>query len=88
MCDYLDPRLFRALITRCHEHLKPGGTLLLGNFTQYPDSLFLDKLLRWELLYRTEADLRELFAPTPFGDRVQIIAEPERVNLFAVATRD
>ena len=88
LCDYLDPRLFRALITRCHEHLKPGGTLLLGNFTQYPDSLFLDKLLRWELLYRSEADLRELFAPTPFGDRVQIIAEPERVNLFAVATRD
>jgi hypothetical protein len=31
LCDYLDPRLFRALITRCHEHLKPGGTLLLGN---------------------------------------------------------
>ena len=88
LCDYLDPRLFRALICRCHEHLKPGGTLLLGNFTQYPDSLFLDKLLRWELIYRTEAELCELFAPSPFGDSVRIIAEPERVNLFAVATRD
>ena len=28
------------------------------------------------------------FAPTPFGDSVRIIAEPERVNLFAVATRE
>ena len=88
LCDYLDPRLFRALINRCHQHLKPGGTLLLGNFTHYPDSLFLDKLLRWELIYRTEADLLDLFAATPFGDRVRIIAEPERVNLFAVATRE
>lgn len=88
LCDYLDPRLFRALITQCHRHLKPGGTLLLGNFTHYPDSLFLDKLLKWELIYRTEEDLQELFAPTPFGDRVSIIAEPTLVNLFAVATKE
>ena len=88
LCDYLDPRLFRALITQCHNHLKPGGTLLLGNFTFYPDSLFLDKLLKWELIYRTEDDLRELFAPTPFGDRIEILVEQAGVNLFAVATKD
>lgn len=88
LCDYLDPRLFRALITQCYNHLKPGGTLLLGNFTFYPDSLFLDKLLKWELIYRTEDDLRELFAPTPFGDRIEILVEEAGVNLFAVATKD
>ncbi|WP_035215428.1 cyclic nucleotide-binding domain-containing protein [Desulfobulbus elongatus] len=88
LCDYLDPRLFRALITQCHRHLKPGGTLLLGNFTAYPDSLFLDKLLKWELIYRTEEELKELFAPTPFGERVTVIAEQAQVNLFAVATKD
>ena len=88
LCDYLDPRLFRALITQCHRYLKPGGTLLLGNFTHYPDSLFLDKLLKWELIYRTKEDLQELFAPTPFGDKVTIIAEPNQVNLFAVATKE
>jgi len=88
LCDYLDPRLFRALINQCHRHLKPGGTLLLGNFTFYPDSLFLDKLLKWELIYRTEEDLRELFAATPFGTQVTIIAERENVNLFALATKE
>jgi len=88
LCDYLDPRLFRALITQCHRHLKPGGTLLLGNFTHYPDSIFLDKLLKWELIYRTEEEMKALFAPTPFGDRVTIIAEQAQVNLFAVATKD
>ncbi len=88
LCDYLDPRLFRALITQCHRHLKPGGTLLLGNFTFYPDSLFLDKLLKWELIYRTEEEMKELFAPTPFGEKVTIIAEQAQVNLFAVATKE
>jgi hypothetical protein len=61
---------------------------LLGNFNHYPDSLFLDKLLKWELIYRTEEDLQELFTPTPFGDKVTIIAEPNQVNLFAVATKE
>jgi len=88
LCDYLDAKLFRALIRQCHNHLNPGGTLILGNFTSYPDSLFLDKLLKWELIYRNQEDLREIFAPTPFGDRVEVIAEQANVNLFAVACRE
>ncbi len=88
LCDYLDVRLFQALITRCHEQLNPGGTLLLGNFTSYPDSIFLDKLLRWELIYRTEENLKEIFSPTPFGNSVRIITEKENVNLFAMAKKE
>lgn len=88
LCDYLDTRLFRALVTQCHKHLNPGGTVILGNFAVYPDSIFLDKLLRWELLYRSEDDLKELFAPTPFKENVLIISEKENVNLFAIATKD
>ncbi|WP_136810410.1 cyclic nucleotide-binding domain-containing protein [Desulfosediminicola flagellatus] len=87
LCDYLDERLFKALITRCFEHLNPGGTLLLGNFTQYPDSLFLDKLLKWELIYRNEEELQDIFSATPFGSNVEILSESEHVNLFALATK-
>ncbi|MBM9615580.1 cyclic nucleotide-binding domain-containing protein [Desulfobulbus rhabdoformis] len=88
LCDYLDPRLFRALITQCYNHLNPGGTLLLGNFTFYPDSLFLDKLLKWELIYRTQEDMYELFAPTPFGDKIEVLVEESGVNLFAKAIKE
>lgn len=87
LCDYLDTKLFRALITQCHNHLNPGGTVILGNFADYPDSIFLDKLLKWELIYRNPDDLKELFAPTPFGENVLIISEKENVNLFAIATK-
>ncbi len=88
LCDYLDEKLFRALVTQCYNHMNPGGMLLLGNFTMYPDRLFMDKLLKWELIYRDEEDLKEIFAPTPFGDNIQIIAERENVNLFAMAHKD
>lgn len=88
LCDYLEPRLFKALIKQCYNHLNPGGTLLLGNFTAYPDSLFLDKLLKWELIYRNEEELRELFSDTPFDDSVDIVSEQTRVNLFAVARKE
>jgi extracellular factor (EF) 3-hydroxypalmitic acid methyl ester biosynthesis protein len=88
LCDYLDTKLFQALIKQCYNHLNPGGTLLLGNFTAYSDSLFLDKLLKWELIYRDEEDLKEIFNPTPFGSNVHIIKEKENVNLFAVAVRE
>ena len=88
LCDYLDKRLFRALVTQCYNHLAPGGSLLLGNFTSYPDSLFLDKILKWELIYRNADELKELFAPTPFGENVTILAEEENVNLFALAIKE
>lgn len=87
LCDYLDDKLFQALIRQCFQSLNIGGTLLLGNFTTYPDYLFLDKLLKWELLYRDADDLLALFEQTPFGDNVEIIAEEENVNLFAMATK-
>ena len=88
LCDYLDRRLFQAMIKRCHEHLEPGGKLMLGNFAPYPDQIFMDEILHWELLYRTGEDLRDIFADTPFGTGVEIIAEEEGVNLFVLATKE
>jgi hypothetical protein len=40
------------------------------------------------LIYRSADDLRELFAPTPFGDQVQILVEQSGVNLFALAVKE
>ncbi len=88
LCDYLDRRLFQAMIKRCHEHLEPGGKLLLGNFAPYPDQIFMDEMLHWELLYRTGDDLTDIFADTPFGSNVEIVAEEEKVNLFVLATKE
>lgn len=86
LCDYLDDRLFKALITRCYHQLKPGGTLILGNFDYHRDAVFMDRILRWELIYRNSEQLLELFADTPFSTAT-VLSEEEHVNLFALAVR-
>lgn len=88
LTDYLDRRLFLAVVSRCYEHLKPGGVLIVGNFDHAnPNRLFMDHILNWKLIYRSANELRELFAESPFGNRVRIEAEEEGVNLFAIATK-
>ena len=83
--DYLEPRLFCKLVDRCHEHLQPGGSLLIGNFAPHDDMLFMDHMLHWNLIYRSQEELKELFSNTNFGDEVTILAEPANVNLFVLA---
>lgn len=87
LCDYLNRRLFRSLIKQCHNRLKPGGFLILGNFTWYPDVLFSSKFLKWELIYRTEDDLLKLFDGMPFNS-VKILTEKNNINLFVLAQKD
>ncbi|ROR03192.1 cyclic nucleotide-binding domain-containing protein [Desulfosoma caldarium] len=88
LTDYLDRRLFTALVRRCYEQLKPEGCLIIGNFSpQNPNRAIMDHILQWKLIYRTEKDLRNIFAETPFGHRVSCLCEPEGINLFAVAYR-
>ncbi len=89
LTDYLDRRLFTALIRRCYEQLKPGGCLIIGNFSpSNPNRAVMDHILQWKLIYRTEKDLRDIFAETAFGHRVSCLSEPEGINLFAVAYRE
>lgn len=86
--DYLEPRLFCKLVDKCHQHLEPGGSLLIGNFTPYDDMLLMDHLLHWKLIYRTREELTELFSKTKFGKEITILSEPAQVNLFVLADKD
>ena len=88
LCDYLDRRLVAALIERCHQNLKPGGVLIIGNFSPAnPDRYFMDQLLYWRLIHREAGELEALFVESPFGGKPEIVAEDEAVNLFAVARK-
>ena len=62
--------------------------MIIGNFTPAnPDRQFMDNIMYWRLIHRDEHEMRKLFAETPFGDQVELIAEEEGVNLFAIATK-
>ena len=89
--DYLKSGLAARLIEGCYHLLAPDGVLLIGNFaleTCPNDRTLIEWLLDWFLLYRDEADYREIFSRTSFGaENLTIEYEPLRVNLFAVARR-
>jgi CRP-like cAMP-binding protein/SAM-dependent methyltransferase len=88
LTDYFDDRLFEALIRRCHEHLKPGGVMLIGNFAPHnPERMFMDHIMQWKLNYRDKEAIGARVACTPFGKNVEILAESEGVNLFVKAVK-
>lgn len=88
LTDYLDRRLSTAFITRCHEHLKPGGILIVSNFgPNNPNRAFMDHILHWRLIYRDAEDLRDLFTESPFGGDIELVTEEQGLNLFALAKK-
>jgi extracellular factor (EF) 3-hydroxypalmitic acid methyl ester biosynthesis protein len=88
LTDYLEDRIFLSLINRAYECLAEGGTLIIGNFgPNNQNRAFLDHILHWRLIHRSEEDLINLFSRSRFGSHIQVLTEESGVNLFALATR-
>jgi len=89
LTDYLEDRIFLSLINRVYECLVKGGTLIIGNFgPSNQNRAFLDHILQWRLIHRSEGDLVNLFSRSRFGSHIRILTEESGVNLFAIATRN
>lgn len=90
LIDYFEDRFVVKLIDYAHGLLAPGGRLILGNFhPRNPDRAFLETVLEWRLIHRTEDDLNRLYAASRFGrpsSRVRF--ENEGINMFAEGVRD
>ncbi|WP_086932260.1 methyltransferase domain-containing protein [Agarilytica rhodophyticola] len=84
LIDYFKDRATVKIINILYEMLKPGGEIVIGNFHTSCDSrIFLDHLLKWKLIYRTEEDMRRLFSQSAFADsKVTVDFEPEGVNML------
>lgn len=61
--DYLDARIAARLTRRLFGLLRPGGRLLVGNFlTGLREEAYMDAVMDWQLLYRTEGQIRAFAA--------------------------
>jgi hypothetical protein len=85
LTDYLQDNFVVDLINWAYDQLLPGGTLIVGNVVPAnPTRAFMDHVLEWVLIHRTEAELRSLFSRSRFGDTpVKFLLEPAGVDLFA-----
>jgi extracellular factor (EF) 3-hydroxypalmitic acid methyl ester biosynthesis protein len=64
--DYLDAPTAAALTARLFEGLNPGGRLVLTNFLQgTPDLGWMESLMDWYLIYRTQAEVKSFANRVP-----------------------
>ncbi|GEM_PF-2505740 len=89
LIDYFEDRHVIRLMNFAHDHLKPGGRLVLGNFhPRNPTRALLDHVLDWKLIHRDEAQMNEICKSSVFGRPFDSIEfEPEGVNLFATVEK-
>ena len=88
--DYLDDRVLVRLLEGIYESLAPGGTLLLAQFLDrrdHPDRNAMQWGMDWNLIYRTEEQLRSVFSQARWGGDLQIDKEPLELIALCQARR-
>jgi SAM-dependent methyltransferase len=64
--DYLDDDLARLLTTVLFRTLRPGGRMLISNFTpQTEDAAFMEAAMDWQMIHRSPNAVRALAASIP-----------------------
>lgn len=69
--DYLPEALARSLTARLFQLLQPGGRLLLGNFSRSQDIGFMESIMDWSLIWRSEGEMVGLADAIPAADIAQ-----------------
>lgn len=83
--DYFSDKAFAMVLGNALQWLKPGGEIIIGNFSkQNPSKAFMETFLDWHLHHRSEGELIKLAhqAGVTREYNLQVDAEPLGVNLF------
>ncbi|HEY8270068.1 MAG TPA: class I SAM-dependent methyltransferase [Pseudobdellovibrionaceae bacterium] len=81
--DYFTEPVAQMAAQKMLACIKPGGKLIIGNFsTDNPTTPLMELCLDWNLIYRSKEDLERMFKG--FGSKVYVEKEPLGVNLFVV----
>ncbi len=89
LIDYFNDRFVVTLLNYVHSQLRPGGKVILGNFhPRNSTKAFMDHVLDWRLIHRTEDDLNRLFRASAFRSSCSNVRfEEQGINLFAECIR-
>jgi extracellular factor (EF) 3-hydroxypalmitic acid methyl ester biosynthesis protein len=85
LVDYFNDKFVVRLLNWIHSRLRPGGTVVVGNF--HPNNYckeVMDYVLEWRLIHRSERDMNRLFAASAFAcpcSRIEL--ETEGIYLLA-----
>ncbi|MDG0815663.1 class I SAM-dependent methyltransferase [Bdellovibrio svalbardensis] len=81
--DYFTEPVAQMAAQKMLAAVKPGGRVIIGNFSKNnPCVPFMELILDWHLIYRSEEDLLRIFKG--MGSKIWVEKEPLGVNLFVV----
>lgn len=81
--DYFTEPVARMAAEKMLASVKSGGHVIIGNFSKNnPCVPFMELILDWHLIYRSEEDLLRIFKG--LGSKIWVEKEPLGVNLFVV----
>jgi hypothetical protein len=84
--DYLGEDVGRALMNSCFGLLRDGGRLVVGNAAAGPGVRWMPEfVLDWTMVYRSEAELRDLAQDFADRARIEIDSDDSAAWLFLVA---
>ncbi|NIV34790.1 MAG: hypothetical protein GWN58_36625 [Anaerolineae bacterium] len=89
LIDYFNDKFVVSLLNYVHAQLRPGGKVILGNFhPRNSTKAFMDHVLDWRLIHRSEEEMNRLFQASAFGSPCSNIRfEEQGINLFAEGIR-
>jgi hypothetical protein len=80
LLDYLPMQQAQMIVAGLYSRVKPGGTLIIGNMKSDTNNVWaLGFVLDWELIYRDEAQMREMAALTKAAE-VDVRLDPTGYN--------
>lgn len=81
--DYFSDPVAQIAAQKLMNAVAPGGRLTIGNFdVSNPTRFLMELVLDWQLLYRSEEDMKRLFSQIP--GQMTIEREGMGINLFCV----
>ncbi len=81
--DYFTEPVAQLAAKKMLEAVKPGGKVIIGNFSKdNPTVPLMELILDWHLIYRSNNDLLRMF--DGLGSKIWVEKEPLGINLFVV----
>ena len=90
LLDYLVSPVAMRLIERMFSFLRPGGKLLVANFTPAGEDIgYMEAFMDWWLIYRTKDEIAELFVNLPRDQvkSIEIFEDDRGVIAYAIVEK-
>ena len=86
--DYMSKNKAIKLINRIKDYLPKGGIFLTCNINKNREKIFLDWVMLWPMIYRSESQFAELLLQGGFSpESIDILYEPFRIHGIGVCQK-